>query len=54
MMRGENKGGFMKVFFVLMSLGFLGLVLTTTVGPAKAADKITCASTTSTQNSGFI
>jgi tungstate transport system substrate-binding protein len=53
MMRGENKGGFMKVFFVLMSLGFLGLVLTMTVGPAKAADKITCASTTSTQNSGL-
>jgi tungstate transport system substrate-binding protein len=43
----------MKTDVLLMSLGILGVVLTMTLAPAGAADKITCASTTSTQNSGL-
>jgi tungstate transport system substrate-binding protein len=43
----------MKVYLVLMSLGIFGAVITMTMAPAGAADKITCASTTSTQNSGL-
>jgi tungstate transport system substrate-binding protein len=43
----------MKTYLVLMSLGIFGAVLTMASPPAGAADKITCASTTSTQNSGL-
>jgi tungstate transport system substrate-binding protein len=43
----------MKINVFLMSLGILGVVLSMTLVPAGAADKITCASTTSTQNSGL-
>jgi tungstate transport system substrate-binding protein len=43
----------MKAYLLLMSLGLLGVVLTMTLAPAGAAGKITCASTTSTQNSGL-
>ena len=43
----------MKTYVLLMSLGILGVVLTMMPAPAGAAEKITCASTTSTQNSGL-
>jgi tungstate transport system substrate-binding protein len=43
----------MKTCFLLMSLGILGVVGMMVITPAGAADKITCASTTSTQNSGL-
>ena len=43
----------MKTYLVLMSLGIFGAVITMALAPAGAADKITCASTTSTQNSGL-
>jgi tungstate transport system substrate-binding protein len=43
----------MKTKVLLMSLGILGVVLTMTLVPAGAGDKITCAYTTSTQNSGL-
>ncbi len=43
----------MKTYLVLLSLGIFGAVLTMALAPAGAADKITCASTTSTQNSGL-
>ncbi len=43
----------MKTLLVFMILGFPVLMLAMSVAPAGAADKITCASTTSTQNSGL-
>ena len=43
----------MKTYLVLMSLGIFGAVIAMALAPAGAADKITCASTTSTQNSGL-
>jgi tungstate transport system substrate-binding protein len=44
----------MKTYLVFMSLGILGLMVSLAIAPnAGAADKITCASTTSTQNSGL-
>ena len=43
----------MKTYLVLLSLGIFGAVLMMALAPAGAADKITCASTTSTQNSGL-
>ena len=43
----------MKIFLLLLSLGIFGTMVTMAIVPAGAADKITCASTTSTQNSGL-
>jgi tungstate transport system substrate-binding protein len=43
----------MKKYLVLMSLGIFGAVITLALAPAGATDNITCASTTSTQNSGL-
>ena len=43
----------MKTYLVVMSLGIFGAVIAMALAPAGAADKITCASTTSTQNSGL-
>jgi tungstate transport system substrate-binding protein len=43
----------MKASLLLMSFGIFGAVITMVLVPAGAADKITCASTTSTQNSGL-
>ena len=43
----------MKFNLLLLALGMAGMMVTLTSGFAGAADKITCASTTSTQNSGL-
>jgi ABC-type tungstate transport system permease subunit len=44
----------MKSYLMIMSLGMLGVAVSLVIAAnAGAADKITCASTTSTQNSGL-